>query len=206
MDKSLNRIRKNSFHGYDSRQGRHICNPTAGSLVRTWKWTYGNFGLLASATDPNGKITRYAYDAQGNLQSITNPLNQIIQFSGYDSHGRPSTIKDHNNQQTTLSYSARGWLKSRTVSGEITRYDYDSVGQLVNVTFPDGRSIRYSYDSAHRLTDITDNQGNTIHYTLDPMGNRLREDIGDPAGILNAALRLIDQSLKSPLPSAADAA
>ena len=179
---------------------------TAGSLVRTWKWTYGNFGLLASATDPNGKITRYAYDAQGNLQSITNPLNQLTQFSGYDGHGRPSTIKDHNNQPITLGYTARGWLKSRTVGGETTSYDYDGVGQLTKVTFPDGRSIRYSYDSAHRLTDIADGQGNTIHYTLDLMGNRTREDVSDPAGMLNAALRLIDQSLKSPLPTAADAA
>lgn len=130
----------------------------------------------------------------------------MTQFSGYDSHGRPSTIKDHNNQPITLSYTARGWLKSRTVGGETTSYDYDGVGQLTKVTFPDGRSIRYSYDSAHRLTDIADSQGNTIHYTLDLMGNRLREDVSDPAGMLNAALRLIDQSLKSPLPTAADAA
>jgi hypothetical protein len=39
------------------------------------------------------------------------------------------------------------------------------------------------YD-AHRLTDISDELGNKVHYTLDFRGNRLKEQVTDPAGAL----------------------
>lgn len=179
---------------------------TAGTTVRTWKWAYGNYGLLTSATDPNGKITKYAYDAMGNLTSITNPLNQVTQFTSYDANGRPLTIKDPNGLITTLSYTPRGWLKTRQVGTELTSFSYDGVGQLTKVTFPDGRFVSYTYDAAHRLTDIADSLGNKIHYTLDLMGNKLKEEIYDPSGALAAAMQAVDQSRQSPLPNPADAA
>ena len=77
---------------------------------------------------------------------------------------------------TTLVYHPRGWLRSRTVDGQTTTFAYDDVGQLEQVTLPDGAWIGYAYDAAHRLTDITDNAGNRIHYTLDALGNRVQED------------------------------
>lgn len=179
---------------------------TAGSTVRTWKWTYGSFGQVATATDPNGKLTKYAYDAQGNLTGITNPLNQVTQLTAFDAQGNPLTIKDYNGVETTLTYTVRGWLKSRKVSGETTSYEYDGVGQLTKVTFPDSHTISYSYDSAHRLTDISDSLGNSIHYTLDLMGNKIKEEIYDASGALAAALRSIDQTRQSLLPNPANAA
>ena len=97
-------------------------------------------------------------------------------------------------------------IKSSTTAGEMTSYDYDKVGQLTKVTFPDGRFVSYTYDAAHRLTDIADSLGNKIHYTLDLMGNKLKEEIYDPSGALAAAMQAVDQSRQSPLPNPADAA
>ena len=93
---------------------------------------------------------------------------------------------------TSMTYDARMRLKSRTVSGtginETTRYDYDGVGQLINVTLPDASFITYTYDGAHRLTQLQDgggaNTGNKIVYALDAMGNRTAEQAYDPAGLL----------------------
>lgn len=179
---------------------------TAGTSIRTWKWAYASLGLVASATDPNGKVTKYAYDTKGNLTSITNPLNQVTQFTTYDANGLPLTIKDPNGVITTLSYTPRGWLKTRKVGTELTSYSYDGVGQLTKVTFPDGHFVSYTYDAAHRLTDIADSLGNMIHYTLDLMGNKLKEEIYDPSGALAAAMQAVDQSRQPPLPNPADAA
>ncbi|MCW7542163.1 RHS repeat protein, partial [Aquabacterium sp. A7-Y] len=42
----------------------------------------------------------------------------------------------------------------------------------------------YSYDDAHRLTGLKDGLGNSVTYTLDNAGNRTKEEIKDPAGVL----------------------
>ncbi|WP_171014191.1 RHS repeat protein [Chitinivorax sp. B] len=175
---------------------------TADGVSRVWKWTYANFGLVQTATDPNGQVTRYAYDGQGNLTQLTNPLGQLTQFTRYDAAGRLLEMKDPNGVVTTLSYTPRGWLKTRTVGKELTTYDYDGVGQLKQVTFPDQRTIKYRYDPAHRLTDIQDSQGNRIHYELDALGNQLRKQVFDAQGMLVSALQQIEQAQRSSQPLA----
>ena len=85
---------------------------------------------------------------------------------------------------TTLAYDLRQRLISRNVGGETTDYTYDAVGQLVQVTLPDGSSLSYTYDAAHRLVSIHDSLGNQIAYTLDALGNRVREQISDPGNAL----------------------
>ncbi|MBZ0171101.1 MAG: hypothetical protein K8E66_01850, partial [Phycisphaerales bacterium] len=115
---------------------------------------------------------------------MTNALGQVTSITAYDPHGRPLTIVDPNGLTTQLAYDARGRLLSRSVGGETTGYAYDGVGQLTQVTLPDGSSLTYTYDAAHRLTGITDSLGNRIVYTLDAMGNHTKEEVFDPMGAL----------------------
>ena len=128
--------------------------------------------------------TTYTVNAQGNVATVKNALNQTTQIPDYDAHGRPRQVIDPNGLVTALDYTPRGWLKLRTVGTETTTYDYDGVGQLSKVTLPDSSTISYTYDAAHRLTELQDNLGNKLHYTLDLMGNRTKEDVTDPAGTL----------------------
>ena len=60
---------------------------------------------------------------------------------------------------------------------------------------PDGSFLRYQYDAAHRLTEIADGLGNVIQYTLDAMGNRIKEDVFDPADRLVRTQRRIYDAL-----------
>ena len=131
----------------------------------------------------------YSYYPNGDLKSLTNALGHTTQITQYDANGRPLTLVDPNAVATTLTYSPRGWLTTRTVAGYTTRYDYDGVGQIIKVTRPDNSSITYTYDAAHRLTDIADSLLNHIHYTLDPIGNRVKEEVFD-AGSCQASCRL----------------
>ena len=76
-------------------------------------------------------------------------------------------------------------------SGQTARsstYTYDNVGQLTGVTNPDGSTLSYTYDAAHRLVGATDAKGNNVTYTLDNMGNRIKEDIKDPTGVLQRSI------------------
>lgn len=154
---------------------------------RIWSYTYNAYDQILTITGPRKDVvdkTSYTYDSQGNLAIITNALGHVITLSNYDANGRVGRIIDANGLITDLSYSQRGWLTSRSVSGEITNFDYYHVGQLKKITLHDGSAISYTYDDAHRLSDVADSLGNSIHYTLDAMGNRVKEEIKDSNGML----------------------
>jgi YD repeat-containing protein len=164
----------------------------ANGAARTWSWTYTTYGRKTRATDPLGNVTSYTYHPdddpdlgkRGNLASVTNPLGHVTRITAYDGNSRPLTIIDANGVTTQLTYSPRGWLTSRNVGGELTTFAYDGVGQLTQVTAPDGGQTLYTYDGAHRLVEVADSLGNQIIYTLDAAGNRIGEDITDPNGAL----------------------
>ncbi len=162
---------------------------------RIWNYAYDAHGHVLSADGPRidaSDITATAYYAdddpdfgkRGNVATITNALGHATSITAYNAHGQLLTIVDPNGLTTTLGYDPRQRLVSRSVGGELTSYTYDAVGQLTQVTLPDGSSLAYSYDAAHRMTGMSDNLGNRIAYTLDAMGNRTQEQVFDPANAL----------------------
>lgn len=156
-------------------------------LQRIWRYTYNPQGQILTITGPRTDVadmTSYAYDAKGNVSSVTNAAGHQTQFSAYDGSGHVGQITDPNGLITTLSYNARGWLTSRSVGGEVTSYEYDGVGQLTRVTQPDTSTVNFTYDGAHRLTTVADSLGNTISYTLDLNGKRIAETVTDVNGVL----------------------
>lgn len=158
---------------------------TSTNISRLTKYTYTTKNLLSSVDGPRtdaSDITNYTYDAFGNLTSVTNALGHVTTLSNYDAAGRVGKITDANGLVTTLTYTVRGWLKTRTVGTLTTTFDYDKVGQLTQVTMPDGSFVNYEYDAAHRLTAIQNMQGERIEYTLDYAGNRTKEEIKNAQG------------------------
>ena len=166
-------------------------NATTTGTPRQWQYTYNQYGQVLTAKGPRTDLddtTTYTYDSTtGNLLTVKNAAGLVTKFGNYDANGRVGRITDPNGLVTDLTYWPRGWLKSKTVTGnysaETTTYEYDNAGQLTQVTLPDS-VMHYRYDDAHRLTDISDSLGNSIHYTLDLRGNRTREEVKDAKGIL----------------------
>jgi YD repeat-containing protein len=159
--------------------------------ARKWAYTYNQFGQLLSSTGPlsdGNDITTLSYDERGNRTAVTNPLGQKISYGDFDGSGRPRKIVLPNGLTTFLTYTTRGWLASSRVTdgavSELTNYEYDGVGQLIKVTYPDAAILNYTYDPAHRLTNIDDGIGNRIHYILDNAGNRLKEEVTGNGGDL----------------------
>ena len=162
---------------------------------RTSTYTYDSHGHVLTANGPRtdaADVTTTSYYAdddpdlgkRGNVATVTNALGHVTSITVYNAHGQPLTIVDPNGLTTDLTYDSRHRLKSRNAGGEVTSYDYDAVGQMTKVTLPDGSFLSYSYDAAHRLTGMSDNLGNRIAYTLDPLGNRTKEEVFDPANAL----------------------
>jgi len=188
-------------------------------------------GLLKTVDGPRidaSDVTTYAYyqttDVSGcstlggachylgDLQSVTNALGHVTTYVSYDKNGRVTRAQDANGTFTDMTYHARGWLLTRTVRANAngtpnssldatTTFAYDGVGNVTQVTQPDGAYLHYVYDAAHRLTDVYDSlvpsnylQGNRIHYTLDAAGNRTTEDTKDPSGAIKRTVsRQYDQ-------------
>jgi RHS repeat-associated protein len=191
---------KETTFGYDG-AGRLLSRTetdTASGASRTRTYTYNPQGLLASVDGPRtdvADVTTYAYDAEGNLISTTDALGHVTQVMAHDAHGRPLTLVDANSLVTQLAYDARGRLLSRHVAGALTGLTYDAAGNLTRITLPDGRYLEYGYDAAHRLVGVADSLGNRIDYTLDALGNRVQEDVRDPAGVLTRTRTRVYDSL-----------
>jgi YD repeat-containing protein len=169
---------------------------------RNWTYTYNAYGQVTSVVGPRTDIvdkTTYDYDAKGNLAVVTNALGQATTYSNYDDNGNVGRIVEPSGLVTEFTYTARGKVASRTVSDgatrETTSFEYDLAGQLTRQTNPDGAWMSFDYDAAHRLTSVNDNLGNNITYTLDLTGNRIGEQVKDPAGVLTRQVARVFNTL-----------
>jgi RHS repeat-associated protein len=159
----------------------------AHAAERSWAYTYTSQGLIESADGPRtdvSDITRYAYDAQGHLTSVTNALGHVTTLSNFDALGHPQTVVDANNVSSTLTYAPQGWLASISTAGSVTTFAHNAVGDITKVTRGDGSSLTYTWDDARRLTAITNNLGETVEYSLDAMGNRTAQRLKDASNNL----------------------
>ena len=177
---------------------------TASGKTRTWSTSYTYHatipGVLVQKVEDGPRIDvsdltttdYYAPDAscagtallgcRGQVKQITNALGHITHYDTYDANGHVTQITDPNGLVTLLTYSPRGWLTSRKVDIETTKFDYDNVGQLTKLTRPDASYVGFEYDPAHRLTAIVQQDSSRLTYTLDPIGNRITDTITGPTG------------------------
>ena len=142
---------------------------------------YDDLGRLLWRTDNPlaGYLTKYDYDAVGNLVELWYPqyfpdvANQDGTFPEvypksvkytYDANGRLETVTDWNDRKTT--------------------YAYDRSGGLIRSTLPDGSQVSYAYDAASRLTGLSDiAPSRTIAqyvYALDAIGQRIQANVTEP--------------------------
>jgi YD repeat-containing protein len=196
----------------------YTCNNTGSAPAGARRWTYTYctavdttqcpvVGLMLTANGPRrdtAQTTSYSYYMAsstancstpgaacyqaGDLHTVTDAQGHVITIASYDADGRATRITDANGINTDLTYTARGWLASRSVGGATTSCTYTPYGAVQTVTDADSVTTTYSYDAAHRLVKITDAQGNYIQYTLDAAGNKTAEQVYDTSGTLHKSL------------------
>ena len=120
---------------------------------------YNERGQLISQQNPDDSVpTQYVYDAQGNLDTVTDDTGTI-----------------------DLDYDAAGRLTKITYpSGRSLAYEYDAGDRRTSLTDQDGNRTNYTYDEVDRLSKLIDSAGNLIvSYRYDTAGRLLREDKGN---------------------------
>ncbi|MBI3245681.1 MAG: VCBS repeat-containing protein [Deltaproteobacteria bacterium] len=101
----------------------------------------------ATVTDARGQVTRYDYDARGNLIGKTLP----------------------DGSAETTSYDAENRVVSRTDrDGRTTSFQHDALGQQMKITHPDGASSTSTYDAVGRVATRTDERGNATTFSYAP--------------------------------------
>ena len=161
-------------------------------------YAYNKNGWLVQRTEEiqgNGPVqaavTRYAYDANGNLTKITTPKGSEIRRS-YDADDRltEERVLDRKNgidRRVQYAYDAAGNVLKQAILGtdgecleSSTRYDLKD--RATHRTNPAGGVIRYLYDRNDRLRkeirpygyEPESDDGAGVSYTYDSRGNRLR--------------------------------
>lgn len=130
----------------------------------TYDYTYHANGMLATvATDGpiagNGDRTVQAFDAVGNLISVTNGLGHSTQYSLHNGLGQPGRIVGPNGDAVEYTYDGRGRVVNMTtwINGQagVTSYTYETTGQPKKTTYADGSILNYLYDDARSLIRLT---------------------------------------------------
>ncbi|NGY63642.1 hypothetical protein G7043_32460 [Lentzea sp. NEAU-D13] len=141
-------------------------NP-AGQVIRTGRYTYDIAGNRLTSTDALGKVTKYAYDALGQLTSMEEPVSAsetITTSYGYDTSGRRTRVTDGRGNATFYTYNSLGKPES-VVEPSTTAHPnaadrtwttaYDGVGRPTVLTAPGGVTRTRTYDALGRLTKET---------------------------------------------------
>ena len=128
--------------------------------------------------DAAGQTTTLAYNAVGQLTSLTNPLNETTEYQYDTAHNLTTVINA--NSATDASYTYDSFARVRTYTdseGWTVTYDYDAADRVTKVTYPDGSFESYTYDRLD-LVSYTDRQYRTWTYAYD--ANRRLVSVTDP--------------------------
>lgn len=142
---------------FESFRAPHSLNPQNSNAKRT-TYAYDGNGNLATITDPLGRVTKQEYDS-------LNRLERVIEDFGVS----PSNL----NAATIFSYDALSQLRTvEDAEGLITEYIYNGLQRQTEVQSPDAGTQRFTHDGAGNVRSKTDARGVVINYTYDA-DNRL---------------------------------
>ena len=182
-----------SYDNYNGVPYGLVCETTTtpdGSTVEKWydsedkiyrvidgenitKYDYYDNGKLKSVTRPDGAVSVYTYDGEGNLLTLvtTSESGSVLDSFSY-------TYSD------SVSGAKNIASKTETLSGELvgtTSYEYSILGQLTKTTYPNGKTTTYTYDKAgNRVSkkSTVEGQPSSVTYTYDNQ-NRLTNTVAD---------------------------
>ncbi len=152
--------------------------PSDGDIIYAYDACSNGKGRLCSVTDQSGQaayeyspkgelvketkvtqgrtyVTKYSFDRNGNLASITYPSGRVVSYA-LDTADRVASVKTTKGATTT------------TLASGIAHKPF---GPISSLTYGNGLPRTVSYDQQYRISSITTGSLQNLSYTHDPNGN-----------------------------------
>lgn len=174
-------------YGYDA-AGREVSNTDRDGY--TVAVEYDPADRVTALVSPGGGTVRQTYDLAGRLRTRTDARDNTTTYSYLPGVQR---IEDPLGQVTEHRFDGNGLRIARVDAlGRETRFEKDSLDQVLRTLFPDGSEVvtdrspsgrplavtdqlgsttRFEYDARDRLSAVTDPEGGVTRYAHDEVGN-----------------------------------
>ena len=165
----------------------HVGRVLDDGTTQLYSYSYNNFGLMTSMTDPVGRKFSNIYASNGidllEVRQTRAGKNELLTKVTYNSQHRPLTRTDAAGQTTTFTYNSRGQVLSITdAKNETISFNYDINGHLTKLDGPlpgASDSVTTTYDAFGRPRTITDVNGYTVTLDYDAAGRIVKTIFGD---------------------------
>lgn len=121
-------------------------------------YSYDIVGRVLTSQLPNGIVTSFEYDLLDRITKTIqtkNGIDTVITYT-YDEVGNLLTTANASGT-TTYTYTINDQVAQRTdIFGNTVSYEYDVVGRLTRLIYPDTKAIVYSYDINDNLVKVID--------------------------------------------------
>jgi RHS repeat-associated protein len=118
----------------------------------------GSAEATSSASEPiqGARTTEYTYDANGNIETITDANGNKTKYT-YDADNEPTKTEEPNGATTETGYDSEGQVTSQTDGNKhATEYTRNLLERVTEVIDPLKRKTLKEYDTAGNLTKLTD--------------------------------------------------
>ena len=141
---------------------------------RLKKTTYPSVNGTSAAED-------YTYDEESNLETLTDPKGSVITYN-YDDLNRPSSrvyaaAIPVTNAITSIAYDfdansnlvqvTENYLDS--ANNRITSQMFDDFDRVIQIDYPNSKTLKYQYDANGNRTRLTDADNNVTSYAYDSL-------------------------------------
>jgi len=178
-----------------------------GMPTRVSRWTYGvgrdSPDIAADSTTGGAIVTRYAYNAWGETDSVIAPNGHVTKFQYVNSGslvGLLEAMIERNvrvwdsvsmaqsgprDVRTSYTFNTLGNIASETVGGRLRRFGRDLAQRVDTLTDPGGHLALFSYDVLNRALQVVQYASGGVsvvsrrHYNIDVL-----DSIIDPRGVL----------------------
>ncbi|MGF6348361.1 RHS repeat-associated protein [Variovorax sp. W2I14] len=158
-----------TLDGMGNRTAEQI-KDSAGNIAWNTARTINNINRLSANTEGPNQASSFGYDANGELITATNGLNQSTQY-GLDGLRRVKAVTDAANATATLKYNALDAVtEAKDFKGVATTYARDAQGNATAEASTDIGTASTQYDNLGLPSQITDALGQATTITRDALG------------------------------------
>ena len=143
-----------------SKQGK------GGAPVTICSYMRDRMGRLKSVTDSSGNTEQYKYNGSGSMISKIDADGNEITY-GYSENGLLQSISWGSEKETFYEYDSLNRISDVTDWTGVTHIDYDDMGNVVGIVYPDERRLLHEYDQKGNRVKTVYPDGTEMLYSYD---------------------------------------